>query len=119
MAATAKDEKRALMAGRCSWVQSDDDKPEFGPPLFDERKRARDWRQFKKGFVWGFSLVGLLHAQFMVFQYALSPGKRLISDLVLEGFTIGSSAGMLWGGVEVWRNNVVIHKPALLRYKSP
>ena len=25
----------------------------FGPPLFDEKSRARSWRLFKRGFLWG------------------------------------------------------------------
>ena len=32
-------------------------KGEFGPPVFDERKRTYYWRNFKKGFNWGFIIM--------------------------------------------------------------
>ena len=48
-----------LNRAKVTWCEEDDPvraeqrKNMFGPPLYDVRQSSYQWRQFKKGFIWG------------------------------------------------------------------
>lgn len=63
----------------------------FGPPLFDEKPSKRNWRLFKKGFVWG-KLSPSLFPTLTQHWFLLFAIARWVSDHDCDGLICGFPA---------------------------
>ena len=79
-------------------------KGEFGPPVFDEYKSVYRWRQFKKGFSWGFILTLPIFYQFGFHQHWMYPTKYTKGQLAGFPLVISVCAGCAFGFYEMILN---------------
>eukprot|EP00347_Sterkiella_histriomuscorum_P002226 403368985 len=96
-----------------AWIDEKNFKDnEYGPPTFDETKRAYFWRMFKRGFTWGFLLSTSVLVQFQYLQYLLKPGMIQPQNIIIQPIMLGSLIGAGLGIFEYVNNPQIAYQPA-------
>ncbi|CDW74684.1 UNKNOWN [Stylonychia lemnae] len=93
------------------WVDEQNFKSEeFGPPNFDEYPRSFKWRQFKKGFSWGFLMTSTVVVQYQLYMHVIRPAEKSLTSAFTQSGVYGLGIGIAFGFYEIYNHPQIIHQ---------